>query len=260
MDNLKVTFIQSSLYWQDAEKNRSHFQELIFQIKENSDIVVLPEMFTTGFSMDSNELYETMDGETVRWMANLAQKKDCVLTGSFIVKDSDKYYNRLVWMRPDGTFECYDKRHLFRFAGENEHFTPGNNKLIVDIKGWKICPLICFDLRFPVWSRNVNNQYDCLIYVANWPEARRKAWSTLLEARAHENQCYVVGVNRVSEDGNGIAYSGDSVVIEPKGNIISKTKPYKESVETVELNYNELQEFREKFPVVLDADQFELKV
>lgn len=190
----------------------------------------------------------------------MGRKKKCVITGSFIVLENGEYHNRLLWVRPEGTYETYDKRHLFRFAGEDKYYAVGQKKLIVEHKGWKICPLICFDLRFPVWSRNVNQEYDCLIYIANWPEVRDKAWSTLLEARAHENQCYVVGVNRIGEDGNGISHSGNSVVIEAKGNIINKIQPNEEDIETVTLSWGELNDFRERFPIAKDADEFKLDI
>ena len=259
MQNLSISIIQTNLIWQNPEANRSVLEQQIDKISTATDLVVLPEMFTTGFTMESNQHSEPMDGLSIKWMADIAYRKNCVITGSLIVEENDLFYNRLIWMRPDGTYEHYDKRHLFRFAGETECFTAGNNKLIVELKGWRICPLICFDLRFPVWSRNQEN-YDCLIYIANWPEARSKAWKTLLEARAHENQCFVIGVNRVGKDGNDIQYSGDSALISPKGELLSNLNPYEENIETITLNLEELNEFRRKFPVALEADKFKINL
>lgn len=273
MNNLKISIIQSKLYWENRNENLKMFSEKIVAIKEQTDLIVLPEMFTTGFSMNPEKLFDTMEGETIQWMKRESAKKKCVITGSFICEVNGKYFNRLIWMRADGSYEWYDKRHLFRMAEEDKHYTAGEKKLIVELNGWKICPSICYDLRFPVWSRNrmgvmskekgegkdlSSPDYDLLIYVANWPERRAHPWKALLLARAIENQCYVVGVNRVGEDGNAISYSGDSVVINAKGEIISKTKANEESIETIEINYNELVEFRKHFPVFLDADKFEL--
>ncbi|PCJ89675.1 MAG: nitrilase family protein [Flavobacteriales bacterium] len=276
MQNLTVTIIQTPLHWESIDQNLEMFSIKLAQITEQTNLIVLPEMFTTGFSMNSEKLAEGMEGKSMQWIAEKAKEKNCVITGSLIIKENGYYYNRLIWMRSDGTYEAYDKRHLFRFANENDHYSAGEKRLIVDLNGWKICPLICYDLRFPVWSRNVDlipqlphlktkeeeqrrSAYDCLLYIANWPEPRRTAWQTLLQARAHENQCYVIGVNRIGKDGNGISYSGDSAVIDAKGNVISKTKTCEESIETVELNWRKLEDFRKKFPVGLDADEFELK-
>jgi predicted amidohydrolase len=195
-------------------------------------------------------------------MKKMAAEKNCVVTGSIIIEEDGNYFNRLIWMRANGSFETYDKRHLFRYGNEHEHYTAGNKKIIVEINGWKICPLVCYDLRFPIWSRNKFKNgvwdYDLLIYVANWPERRNHPWQTLLLARAIENQCYVAGVNRVGNDGNDVFHSGDSAVINFKGEIISKIKPKEENVETVTLSYPELVEFRKNFPVGLDADPFSI--
>ena len=256
--NLKVTIIQSELHWENVDANLAMFTDKINAIAEQTDIIVLPEMFTTGFSMDSIRLAETMDGKTVNWMKQQAVKKNAVITGSLIIEEGGRYFNRLVWAQPDETVFTYDKRHLFRMAEEDKHFSPGENRLIVEWKGWKICPLICYDLRFPVWSRNSLPAFDCLIYVANWPEARKEPWCKLLEARAIENQVYVVGVNRVGTDGKEINYSGNSAVIDPKGNVISNIRQGLNQFLTIELNKNELEDFREKFPVALDADEFEV--
>ena len=274
MQDLKITIIQSNLHWENKARNLEMFSQKIDSVSEPTDIIVLPEMFSTGFSMKPQEFAETMQGPTVKWIKEQSKKKNCIVTGSFICEENGKYFNRLVWAAPDGNCFTYDKRHLFRMANEDNHYTGGNKKIVVELKGWKICPLICYDLRFPVWSRNtrlnangasadktqVRYEYDVLIYVANWPEVRSYPWKTLLLARAMENQCYVVGLNRVGDDGNKIYHSGDSAVINAKGMIISKTKAHEESVETVDMNYEELASFRKAFPAMLDADGFEIKI
>ena len=255
MTDLKVTIIQSNLHWEDKEANLKMFTDKISAINESTDLIVLPEMFTTGFSMNRSSLAETMDGETVNWMQLISVKNRCAVTGSFICEENGKYYNRLVWVSESGICSVYDKKHLFSMGAENEHYSNGNNKLIVTLKGWTICPLICYDLRFPEWSRNTkNNPYDLLIYVANWPQRRQHPWKTLLLARAIENQSYVVGLNRVGNDVHNIYYSGDSTIINFKGEIISFTKPDEESTETVTLSYDDLMKFRNEFPVLNDAD------
>ena len=267
---MKITLIQTELFWEDREKNLEHFGKLINSIPEKTDLIVLPEMFTTGFSMHPEKVAEVSDGATLAWLKNKANEKNAVITGSVAVEENGKYYNRLFWVEPSGDFKTYDKNHLFRLAKEEEHYTPGDKKITGEIDNWKIRPLICYDLRFPVWSRNrfsVSDRheavgswdYDVLIYVANWPEVRNYPWKQLLIARAIENQCYVVGVNRIGKDGNDFTHSGDSVVINPRGEIISKTKAHTESVETIELDRNYLDDFRKVFPVGLDADDFELK-
>jgi len=259
MEDLRVTIVQSALNWENVEANLTMFSNKLKAITPGStDIIILPEMFGTGFTMNAAAVAQTMDGIALRWMKEMAAEKKCVITGSLVIKEENKFYNRLIWMRPDGTFEIYNKRHLFRMGEENNTYTTGNKKIIVSLKGWKICPLVCYDLRFPVWSRNVGD-YDCLIYVANWPEVRNYPWKHLLIARAIENQAYVVGVNRIGKDGNGISHSGDSAVMNAKGIVISKTNANEESVETVILSYKELEEFRKVFPVGLDADTFKLE-
>ncbi len=261
MSELNITLIQSDLFWENKEKNLEQFSRKIATLKASTDLIVLPEMFSTGFSMNTKKFAEPLNGTTVKWMKEKAREKNCTITGSFICEENGQYFNRLVWVNADGTYSTYDKRHLFRMGDENNNYNSGNKKLIVELKGWKICPLVCYDLRFPVWSRNENgeNNYDLLIYVANWPERRAHAWKTLLLARAIENQCYVVGVNRVGEDGNAINHSGDSVVINARGEMISKTKPNEENEETIVLNKEDLNKFRKDFPVLLDADVFEIK-
>ena len=266
MTDLHVTVVQSSLHWEDVDRNLDMFDQKLNSISGSTDLIVLPEMFSTGFTMNTKGAAEEMHGRSMQWLVKKAKEKNCVITGSLIIHENGHYYNRLVWMRPDGTFIHYDKRHLFRMANEHEYFTAGRQRISVLLKGWKICPLICYDLRFPVWSRNGfssgthDASYDCLIYVANWPERRAHPWKTLLLARAIENQCYVVGVNRVGKDGKDIEYSGDSAVINAKGEIISYTRTHEENVETVVLSMKELEEFRKTFPVGMDADHFEIKL
>lgn len=256
--DLKITIIQTPLHWENKEKNLEMFSKKLASITEATDVIVLPEMFSTGFSMKPEKFAEPMNGPTMDWITTKAKEKNCVITGSFIAEENGKYFNRMVWMKPDGTFSIYDKRHLFRMGDEHNHYSFGKNKLVVELKGWKICPLVCYDLRFPVWSRNVKSEYDVLIYAANWPERRNHHWKTLLLARAIENQSYVIGVNRIGDDGNAISHSGDSAVIDPRGLIISKTKANEESIETVTLNYSELAEYRKAFPAALDADGFKI--
>lgn len=251
---IKVTIIQSNLFWEDIDKNLRQFSQKINFLKEKTDLIVLPEMFGTGFSMKP-ELFANFEKKQISWLSEQAAKKNTIITGSIITKQSKQYYNTLIWMQPDGKYQIYNKRHLFTFAGEDKYYTAGKNNLITNIKNVRIKPLICYDLRFPVWSRN-KNDYDILIYIANWPERRNDAWKTLLKARAIENQCFVIGVNRTGNDANNIYHSGDSAIIDPKGNIISKTEANKESVETVTLNIEELYAFRKKFPVGNDADIF----
>lgn len=256
MEDLKVTIVQSPLIWENVDGNLTGFTERLSSIKPgDTDLIVLPEMFTTGFTMDAARLAEGMDGKAFQWLKKTANEKQCVITGSVAIKDNEGFYNRLIWMRPDGTFETYNKRHTFRMANEHHTYTGGDKKLIVTLKGWRICPLICYDLRFPVYSRN-RNDYDCLIYVANWPEVRSYPWKQLLIGRAIENLSYVIGVNRIGKDGKGLDHSGDSAVLNFKGVPISKTQAHQDVVETVSLSYGELEEFRKIFPASLDADNF----
>ncbi len=260
--DLKVTIIQADLLWENVDENLAMFSEKINAISEITDVIVLPEMFNTGFSMLSEKIAETMNGKTIAWMKKQAEKSDAVITGSLVIEEDNKYYNRLVWAQPDGELHTYDKRHLFRMADEHKSFSSGKKRLIVNYKGWRICPMVCYDLRFPVWSRNSSKEespaYDVLIYMANWPEARKTHWSKLLEARAIENQCYVVGVNRVGEDENGFSYSGNSAVVNFMGEAIASTAEKIESTETCSLSLGELNTWREKFPLSLDGDEFEV--
>jgi omega-amidase len=260
MDDLKVTLVQSQLNWEDIDANLAMFSSKLKSIAPGAtDIIVLPEMFSTGFTMNVAKVAEGMNDKAVKWMKKIAAEKKCVVTGSLVINEEGHNYNRLVWMKPDSTFEKYDKRHLFRMGEENNTYTRGKEKIIVTVKGWKIYPLVCYDLRFPVWSRQSQAGYDCIIYVANWPEVRSYPWKQLLIARAIENQVYVIGVNRIGKDGNDMMHSGDSVVLNAKGIPISKTKANEESVETVTLSWKELEEFRKAFPVAMDADKFKIE-
>ena len=259
MNDLNITTIQTQLHWEDPRKNLAHMDRKLDELTGMIDIIVLPEMFTTGFTMKPELLAEEHGGKGLQWMLQKAAQKQCVITGSISVKENNRYYNRLYWAKPDGSFQYYDKRHLFRMGDEHNHYQAGTQPLIDDCKGWKLCPLICYDLRFPVWSRNTNsNTYDVLIYVANWPEVRSYPWKHLLIARAIENQAYVVGVNRIGPDGNAISHSGDSAVINPRGEVISSTKAHEDRTETTTLSYKYLAEFRKLFPVMMDGDDFKV--
>ncbi len=265
MSSLTITLVQTILHWENKAANRQMLEEKINGLKDHTELVILPEMFTTGFSMNPDKLAETMEGETMQWMQRLSREKKIILTGSIIAQNDTggepDYYNRLIWMLPNGQYGMYDKRHCFAYAGEDEHFASGNRRLIASVKGWKINLLICYDLRFPVWARQQSRdgeaEYDLLVYVANWPERRCHAWKTLLQARAIENQCYVVGVNRVGTDGNDIYYSGDSMVIDPLGEVLY-TKSGEEDIFTITLDKEHLQSVRERFPFLRDADEFRL--
>ncbi len=260
MQNLVITTIQTHLFWEDVQQNLNHLDKKINDIVMPVDVIVLPEMFTTGFTMNPAQLAEEHGGAGLQWMLQKSKEKNCVIVGSISVKENANFYNRLYWSKPDGTYEYYDKRHLFRMGNEHQHYTAGDKKLIIEYKGWKIFPLVCYDLRFPVWSRNTkDNTYDVLIYVANWPEVRSYPWKQLLIVRAIENQCYVVGVNRIGEDGNQIKHSGDTCVINPRGEVINKTLAHEDKSETLALSYNYLQEFRKLFPVMMDGDDFYIR-
>lgn len=258
MSTLTFSLIQTSLFWEDKIANLSMLENKINSITEKTEVIVLPEMFSTGFSMQPELLAETMDGASVQWMRRIAAQKKVVLTGSLIIQEDDHFYNRLLWVLPNGEVGHYDKRHRFAFAGEDKHYSAGNRRLVAQVKGWKINLLICYDLRFPVWARQQSEdtaEYDVLIYVANWPERRNHAWKTLLTARAIENQAYVVGVNRVGNDGNQIYHSGNSMVIDPLGEIVYH-KEHEEDIFTITLQKDHLTEIRNKFPFWKDADTF----
>jgi omega-amidase len=265
MSDLMISTIQTNLIWEDKAANLAMFEEKISKI-EKTELVVLPEMFSTGFSMEPEKLAESMDGESIQWMKRMAKENRVIITGSLIIEDNGNYYNRLIWMLPDGNYGFYDKRHLFAYAGEHEHYKPGNKRLIASVKGWKVNLQVCYDLRFPVWSRNqkkniasnknnVQPEYDLLIYVANWPERRSSAWKSLLIARAIENQCYVIGVNRVGNDGNAIYHSGNTIIIDPMGEILYHMAD-NEEVFTMTLSKVRLDEVRIRLPFWKDADPF----
>lgn len=260
MPSLTLSLVQTHLFWEDKKANLAMLETKIMGIAEKTELVILPEMFSTGFSMKPKLLAETMDGETVSWMKKVAAAKKIILTGSVMIKEDGHFFNRLLWVLPNGTLGHYDKRHRFAFGGEHEEYTPGRKRLIASVKGWKINLLICYDLRFPVWARQQSNEvpeYDILLYVANWPERRNYAWKTLLAARAIENQCYVVGVNRVGNDGNGINHSGDSMVIDAVGATLYHNATG-EDIHTIVLQKEPLEEIREKFPFWKDADGFNI--
>lgn len=262
MSVLTFTLIQTSLHWEDKKANLQMLEEKINGIEEKTQVVVLPEMFSTGFSMKPEQLAETMDGETVAWMKRIAATKKIILTGSVIIEENGNYFNRSIWMLPNGQYGFYDKRHLFAFAQEDKHYTAGTRRFIASANGLRVNLLVCYDLRFPVWARQQADEeqsleYDVLIYMANWPERRNTAWKTLLQARAIENQCYVIGVNRVGNDGNDIYHSGDSMVISPLGEVLYH-KAHDEDIFTITLKKEDLEEVRRKFQFWRDADDFEI--
>jgi len=256
-ETLSVTLIQTSLHWEDARANRSMFSETIEALSEATDLIVLPEMFTTGFSMKAKTLAEPNNGETLEWMQQQAKNTGAAVTGSVIVSENGNYFNRLFFVLPNGNYETYDKKHTFTLANEHRTYTAGGKRLIVDYKGFRICPLICYDLRFPVWARNTED-YDVLIFVANWPAKRIAAWDALLKARAIENMAYCIGVNRVGEDGNGHAYTGHSGVYDVLGASMLETEPEKAFVATVILEKKHVQKHREHLQFLQDRDHFTL--
>lgn len=257
MNKLKIALIQSDLVWGNPKLNRDNFTDKINAISQKIDLIILPEMFTSGFTMNASSVAETMQGNTVKWMQEIAAKKNTSITGSIIISEDKKYYNRLIFVHPSGKIETYDKRHTFTLAGEDKVYTAGTKKLIVNYKGWKICPLVCYDLRFPVWSRNTED-YDVLLYVANWPKPRINAWNALLKARAIENMSYCIGVNRVGLDANNYEYSGNSAVYDVLGEKISNIKPYEEQTEIIVLDKNHIETNREKLQFLNDRDKFSL--
>ncbi len=250
--DLRVTVVQPVLAWEDPAANRENIGRLMAEA-EPAALIVLPEMFNTGFSMASRQLAEKMDGPTVQWMQEQARKQQAAVTGSLIISEEGRYYNRMVWTTPDGEVQWYDKRHLFTMGREHLHFSPGHRRVTVEWKGWRIRLLVCYDLRFPVWSRN-HDDYDLLIIAANWPSARHQVWKTLPVARALENQCYGIAVNRVGSDGMGLTYLGDSMMVTPKGEVTLMGDQV--SVHTFTLSLQKLHEFRKKFPVLNDRDPF----
>ncbi len=264
---MRISIIQSSLYWENPDANRATFAEKLLSLRGNTDLVVLPEMFSTGFSMNAEALAEPMNGPTMDWLRDISQDLNAAITGSFICVEAGQYFNRLIFMRPDGHFDVYDKKHLFSLTKENEHYVAGKKRLIVEWLGWRICPLICYDLRFPAWSRNtlgtfVNGFtpfYDMLIYVANWPNRRAHHWRTFLMARAIENQSFVVGVNIAGADGNGFEYTGDSAIIDYSGQPLAQIPDGREDIITVEVSREDLNAYRVQLPFLVDADVFEFR-
>lgn len=257
-DQLKIAIIQSDLVWEKPKKNRKKFSEKIVSIVNPVDVIVLPEMFTTGFTMDAESVAETMDGKTVGWMLKMALKTGAAIVGSIIIVEDEKYYNRLLFVEPSGAIKTYDKKHTFTLAGEDKVYSAGSKKVIIDYKGWKICTLVCYDLRFPVWARNTEN-YDALIYVANWPKPRILAWDTLLKARSIENMCYTIGVNRVGIDEAQNEYSGNSAVYDVLGNAVTIIRPNKEHIEIAVLDRSHIDFYRNKLKFLDDRDDFILK-
>lgn len=258
MSALTVTIVQADLEWHDAKANLAQFEEKINAIDTKTDLVILPEMFTTGFTMDAAGNADTMDGVAVAGMTRWALRLDAAVCGSLIIKDGSRYFNRFVFAKPDGGVEYYDKRHLFRLAGEVEHYSAGDRTVLLEWRGWRICPMVCYDLRFPVWSRYRDGlDYDLLVYVANWPSRRHHAWQTLLRARAIENLSFVAGVNRCGTDGNDLPYSGGSAVIDFLGHDLADLGEQVGQA-TVTLDKDALQSFRNKFPFHIDADTFSI--
>ncbi len=266
MQDLSVTIIQTDIFWENSTANLANLEEKMAEISLPTNLIILPEMFSTGFTMNVKSVAEPMNFTTFKWLKQQAKRTQAVITGSFIVKEGEHFFNRLVWMRPDGSFETYDKRHLFRMGEEQKTFTAGTKRLIVELNGWRICPLICYDLRFPIWSRNgyskIENrkskiEYDLLVYVANFPSVRSQVWDTLLQARAIENQSYCIGVNRVGRDGMNLEYCGNSTVIDFKGNQLFYQKNL-EITQNQVLSKKALEDFRNEFPAYLDADDFEI--
>lgn len=260
MDTLRIALVQTDLYWQDPVSNRAMLEEQLAFLPKKVDVVVLPEMFSTGFTTQPTQYAEVMRQDTTRWLQQMAASLDALLLGSLAMREASAYYNRLLCVQPDGQVHTYDKRHLFRMGGEHEVYTSGAERLLLHWRGWKLCPLICYDLRFPVWSRNrPEDLYDVLLYVANWPAKRSYAWQTLLRARAIENLCYVVGVNRIGTDGNGVMHQGESLALDFVGDVLVDLGQ-EQGIAIVELKKSDLEHYRERFPALLDADAFDLRV
>lgn len=254
---LKITLIQTDNFWEDIDKNLRKLSSKVAEIKEDTDMIVLPELFSTGFTMEAKQVAESMEGEGVAWMLKLAQQKSCLVMGSLLIVEDGYYYNRMIVAFPDNKFKYYDKRHLFSFAGEDKVFKAGNDRLIFEYKGFRICPLICYDLRFPVWARNTED-IDLMVFVANWPNARMLAWDTLLRARSIENLCYVVGLNRIGIDNNQLEYTGHSGVFDAMGDKILHLEPAKEMLDSVTLYKSNIDEVRSKFRFLEDRDTFKI--
>jgi omega-amidase len=258
-NQLKVALIQANIVWENPIQNRVNFSEKINAISEDVDLIVLPEMLTSGFTMNAESVSESMTGETIMWLKKLAKEKNTAIVGSLVITENDSYYNRCIFVHPDGDIDTYDKRHTFTLAGEHKMYNAGKTKTIINYKGWSICPLVCYDLRFPVWARNVEN-YDLLLYVANWPKPRINAWDTLLKARAIENMTYCVGVNRVGLDANNYEYPGHSACYDVLGNRMDNIPFDKEGTEVVNLDKKHIKKYREKLNFLNDKDQFSLEM
>jgi omega-amidase len=254
MQDLNVTLVQTDPVWEDHVANLSTFDKVVDSVSEETDLFIFPEMFTTGFSVKPVPIAEEMTGAAVTWMKKKSAQTNVDIVGSLIIKEAGCYFNRLVWAKPDGNLFTYDKRHLFRMAEEDKEYTAGNKLLTIELKGWRIRPFVCYDLRFPAWTRNIDNQYDVAVFVANWPEPRSAPWKTLLKARAIENLCYVIGVNRVGVDGNGLSFSGDSMVVNPLGDSLVHMER-SSGTQTVRLSYEAMASFRRDFPTWMDADK-----
>lgn len=258
---LRIALVQTDLFWKDKVANLAMLEEKIWEIEDDIDLLILPEMFPTGFSMDAPALAEPMNLLVTKWMKQMASQLKCTVTGSVIISENQNYFNRLLWVSPNGNVSSYDKRHLFRMADEEKVFSPGENIPIFELKGWKICPQVCYDLRFPIWSRNRAVQgklaYDVIFYIASWPAARVSAWDALLPARAIENLAYAIGVNRVGVDGNAVSYNGHSAAYDFKGSKLIDLED-REIIQVVKLDASELEAYREKFPAWMDSDSFEI--
>lgn len=258
--DLRISMVQAEIFWEDKQRNLAHYQSLLRSLAGQTDLAVLPEMFTTGFSMNAQQLAEPTQGATIAQVKTWSREFEMAITGSFIAFEDNHYYNRGFFIEPDGKEYFYDKRHLFTFGKEDQTFTAGTKRLVVPYMGWNILIQICYDLRFPVWSRNVDNEYDLAIYMGSWPEARIEVWKTLLKARALENQAYICGVNRIGKDGIGLNYTGDSLLFDPKGLLLAGGDTTEEKLYTSVLSKENLTKFRQKFPAWNDADRFHLDI
>jgi omega-amidase len=255
MNHLKITLLQTYLFWENIDKNLQNLGLKLSEIREKTDLIILPEMFNTGFTMNAELLAEKMEGKTMAWMKEKAYRYNAVITGTLIIKENGNFYNRLIWMKPDGSYQKYDKKHLFTLSGEDKVYTAGNERLIVELNGWKIMPVICYDLRFPVWLRNKNELYDLLLVLANWPEKRAHHWRTLIPARAVENQSYIIALNRVGHDGNEVYYCGDTTCIDPQGKVVYYKRD-EEDLYTFTIHLNEVHKTRQELPFLNDSDDF----
>lgn len=263
MQDITVTLVQTNIVWKQIDENLRNYENHFGQVAPETDIIILPEMFNSGFVTEAEEVAEPPDGKTVQWLLNSAQKYETAIVGSLAIEESGRYYNRLFWVNPDGSCYTYNKRHLFSYAGEHTHFHQGKERIIIAYKGWNFYPQVCYDLRFPVWNRNrFQNEkydYDCLIFIANWPEVRSEAWTSLLKARAIENMAYCIGVNRIGYDGHNIYHSGDSMVFDPAGEKLITTEKGEESIALATLSYDKMVSFRKRFPFANDWDNFHVK-